>query len=101
MKQTSGLTKTIIGFSLMSFAHTFGSVMYGMFMQYLTDYSGIDATVGIIGFAATFGTVILLLPRIIDGVDDPIQAFIMDSGKETKFGKYRKYTILGDRKSVV
>ena len=69
--------------------------MYTLFLQFLTDYSGIDSAVGKVGFAAGFGTVILLITRIIDGIDDPIQAYLIDGAKETRFGKYRKFTIIG------
>lgn len=85
--------KSLIGFSTISWVHGFATMVFALFMQFLTDYSGIDAAVGKVGFAAAFGTVILLVTRVVDGVDDPLQAWIMDRSKECKFGKYRRFTV--------
>lgn len=82
-----------VGFFTVSWIHGFSTMVFSLFMQFLTDYSGIDAALGKVGFAAAFGTVILLITRIIDAIDDPLQAWIMDRSKETKFGKYRGYTL--------
>ena len=87
-------TKTLIGFSTVSWLQGFATVVFSLFMQYLTDYSGIDEAVGQVGYAAAFGTAILLLTRIVDAVDDPVQAWIMDSAKENRFGKYRSFTLV-------
>ena len=62
--------------------------MTSMFMLYLTDYSGIGA------WAAVLGTVLLLVGRIVDTVDDPLQGWIMDRTRPGKFGKYKPYIIL-------
>ena len=62
--------------------------MTSMFMLYLTDYSGIGA------MAATLGTVLLLVGRVIDAVDDPLQGWIMDRTKPGKWGKYKPYIFL-------
>lgn len=83
-----------IGFFTVSWIHGFATMVFALFMQFLTDYSGIDAALGRVGFAAAFGTAILLVTRIIDAVDDPLQAWIMDRSKETRFGKYRRYTLI-------
>lgn len=83
-----------IGFFTVSWIHGFATMVFALFMQFLTDYSGIDAALGRVGFAAAFGTAILLVTRIIDAVDDPLQAWIMDRSKETRFGKYRGFTLL-------
>ena len=84
--------RTTFGFSTMMWpvaaAATF---VTSFFMQYLTDYSGIDQALGKPGFAAAFGTIILLVARIVDIVDDPLQAYIIDNAKEGKLGKYRKF----------
>lgn len=66
------------------------SFMTSMFMLYLTDYSGIGA------MAATLGTVLLLVGRVIDAVDDPLQGWIMDRTKPGKLGKYKPYIILSN-----
>ena len=86
--------RTILGFSTISWVQGFASMIYSIFMQFLTDYSGIDGAIGQVGFAAAFGTVILTLTRIVDAVDDPLQAWIMDRSKECKFGKYRRFTLI-------
>ena len=60
--------KTKFGFSTMCWINQgCASFMTSLFMLYLTDYSGIGA------LAATLGTVLLLLGRVVDAVDDPIQ----------------------------
>ena len=83
-----------MGFALPGFSIAFANVVYGLFLQYLTDYSGIDNAIGVTGFAAAFGTGFLVFTRIVDAIDDPLQAFIMDSAKERKFGKYRWFTMI-------
>ncbi|MBQ8996012.1 MAG: MFS transporter [Oscillospiraceae bacterium] len=87
--------KSLLGFSTVSWVQGFATMIYALFMQFLTDYSGIDAAIGKAGYAAAFGTVILLITRIIDAVDDPLQAWIMDSAPERKSGKYRRFTFWG------
>lgn len=83
-----------VGFFTVSWIHGFSTMIFAIFMQFLTDYSGIDAALGKVGFAAAFGTIILLITRIIDAIDDPLQAWIMDRSKEMKFGKYRFFTLI-------
>ena len=81
--------KTIAGLSLMGFTNQgAASFMSMMFMIYLTDYAGIGA------LGATLGTVLLLAGRIVDAVDDPLQAWIMDRARPTKLGKYKPFVIL-------
>ena len=83
-----------VGFFTVSWIHGFATMVFALFMQFLTDYSGIDAAIGKVGYAAAFGTVMLLVTRIIDAVDDPVQAWVMDGSKERRFGKYRFFTLL-------
>ena len=73
----------------------FHAVAFGLFLLYLTDYSNIDGAIGRVGYAAAFGTTFLVISRIIDAIDDPLQAWIMDNAKERKFGKYRMFTLIG------
>ena len=87
--------KTIFGFSTMSWVNSFGLYMVALLMQYLTDFSGVDEILGQVGFAVAFGTALLLVARIVDIVDDPLQAWLMDNWKESRFGKYRKFGIIG------
>ena len=56
---------------------------------FLTDYSGIDSS-----WSTMIATLILLIGRIVDAVDDPIQGWIMDSAKVTAKGKYKKFQLL-------
>lgn len=86
--------KTGFGFTTICWINGFATMVFSLFMQFLTDYSGIDAAIGKVGFAAAFGTAILMVTRIVDAVDDPLQAWIMDRSKECKFGKYRRYTLI-------
>lgn len=87
--------KTIFGFSTMSWSFSSaGTFMSTFFMLFLTDYSGIDTVLGAAGTAAAFGTILLLIARIVDIVDDPLQAWIIDSSKPGRFGKYRKFNLL-------
>lgn len=86
--------RSLLGFSTISWVQGFATMIYAIFMQFLTDYSGVDAAVGKAGFAAAFGTAILMITRIVDAVDDPLQAWIMDRSGECRFGKYRRFTLL-------
>ena len=87
--------RTIYGFSTLGWVNAFGLYLVALLMQYLTDFSGIDEILGKVGYAASFGTALLLVARIVDIVDDPLQAWLMDNWKESPFGKYRKFGILG------
>lgn len=81
--------KTIFGVTGMSLIDAVGaSFMTTWFMLYLTDYAGIGA------LGAVLGTVLLLIGRIVDAVDDPIQGWIMDNYKGGKYGKYKPFIIL-------
>ena len=62
--------------------------MTSMFMLYLTDYSGIGA------WAAVLGTVLLLVGRIVDTVDDPLQGWIMDPDESPENGANTNLTLL-------
>lgn len=81
--------KTMFGLSTMGLMSVAGaSFMTSLFMLYLTDYAGIGA------MAAVLGTVLLLVGRIVDAVDDPLQGWIMDSARVTKIGKYKPFCII-------
>ena len=64
------------------------ALMTSFFMLYLTDYSGLGA------FGAIMGSTVLLLSRIFDAVNDPIEGWIMDRAKVGKYGKYKPFIIL-------
>lgn len=83
--------KTIFGLSTMGWTTTTAqSLMTSLFMLYLTDYSGINGALS----AAGIGTVLLFFGRIIDAFDDPLQGWLMDNTKSTKWGKYKPYCML-------
>lgn len=87
--------KTVFGFSTMCFAQAGSAVLYlYFFMIYLTDYAGIDQAIGKVGYAATLATTVLLIARIIDIIDDPLQGWLMDNARWGRFGKYKKYALL-------
>lgn len=87
--------RSLAGFSAVVFSNTFATTVLSVFMLFLTDYSGIDSFIGKTGYAAAFATIFLLITRIIDAIDDPLQGWLMDSTKEIKFGKYRRFGIIG------
>ena len=81
--------KEIFGTTALSTNNGLAAVfMSSMFMAFMTDYAGLGK------MGATLATVLLLAARIIDAVDDPIQGFIMDSGKIGKHGKYKPFFLL-------
>lgn len=88
-KQYPEDAKTMIGLSTLNWTETIGgSFITGLFMLYLTDYANIGS------FAATLGTILLMVGRIIDAVDDPLQGWIMDRTKPTKYGKYKPFIMI-------
>ncbi len=81
--------KPYFGTALMSLCDAMGAaVMTSWFMQYLTDYAGIGK------WGAVLGTTLLLVARLVDAVNDPLQGWIIDRSKPTKFGKYRPFILL-------
>ena len=81
--------KEIFGSTALSTNNGIAAVfMSAMFMTFMTDYAGLGK------MGATLATVLLLAARIIDAVDDPIQGFIMDSGKIGKHGKYKPFFLI-------
>ena len=81
--------KEIFGVTALSTNNGIAAVfMSSMFMTYMTDYAGLGA------WGATLATTLLLVARIIDAVDDPIQGFIMDGAKPGKNGKYKPFFLL-------
>ena len=81
--------KDVFGVTALSMISSITAIfMSSMFMQYMTDYAGLGA------WGATLATTLLLVARIIDAVDDPIQGFIMDNAKIGKHGKYKPFYLL-------
>ena len=81
--------KTLYGLSTMNWTSMGGAAfMTSLFMMYLTDYAGIGS------MAATLGTILLFLGRIVDAVDDPLQGWLMDNSKRTKWGQYKPFVFI-------
>ena len=79
----------VFGATALSAISTMTAVfMSTMFMSYMTDYAGLGA------WGATLATTILLVVRIFDVVNDPIQAYIMDNAKVGKHGKYKPFFLI-------
>lgn len=70
-------------------------LMTSWFMVYLTDYAGLGA------FGAVLGSTVLLLARIFDAVNDPLEGWIMDRAKVGKHGKYRPFIMLSILMSAI
>lgn len=87
--------RSLAGFFFTPFTATFGAMAVANLGLFLTDYAGIDSALGKPGFAAAFATLFIIITRVIDVVDDPVQSWILDSAKENKFGKYRTFGIFG------
>lgn len=87
--------RTMMGFFMTPFSVTMGTMGISMYSMFLTDFAGLDTALGKTGFAAAFATVFLIITRIIDAVDDPLQGWLLDSAKERKFGKYRRFGLIG------
>lgn len=90
-KQTYPLDfKTLFGVSTMGLSQMIAnSLITGFLMLYLTDYAGIYT--GIAGKAASVATLMLLIGRIWDGINDPILGFIMDRSPRTRRGKFKPF----------
>lgn len=81
--------KTLFGVSTMGWTSMgSASFMTSLFMLFLTDYAGIGA------YAATLGTVLLFAGRIFDAVNDPLQGWIMDNAKRSRWGQYKPFVFL-------
>ncbi len=82
--------KTMFGVSTMSLTQVVGgAIMTGYLMLYITDYAGLYT--GIAGKAAQVATLMLLIGRIWDAVNDPILGFLMDRSPRTKWGKFKPF----------
>lgn len=78
-----------LGVTLMSLTDSIAAgLMTSWFMQYLTDYAGLGA------LGAVLGSVLLIVMRLFDAVNDPLEGWIMDRAKVGKYGKYKPFIIL-------
>lgn len=85
--------KTMFGVSTMGLAQVVGGALTtGYLMLYITDYAGLYT--GITGKAAQVATLMLLLGRIWDAINDPILGFLMDRSPRTKWGKFKPFMFI-------
>lgn len=64
------------------------SFMSSYFLVYLTDYAGLGS------LGAALAPIILVVGRIFDIVNDPLQGWVIDSAPAVRFGKYRMFSLL-------
>ncbi len=64
------------------------ALMTSWFMVYLTDYAGIGT------YAAILGSIVLVLARVFDAVNDPLEGMIINRAKASKIGKYKPFIFL-------
>ena len=82
--------KGYFGYAGMSTMATVATALVSSYFSvYLTDYAGLDSS-----WATMIATIILLIGRVADAIDDPLQGYIMDSAKVTEKGKYKKFQFL-------
>ena len=78
-----------LGVTLMSLMDCLAAgLMTSWFMVYLTDYAGLGS------WAALLGSVLLIVMRLFDAVNDPLEGWIMDRAKVGKHGKYKPFIII-------
>lgn len=82
--------KTMLGVTTMGLSQMIAnSLITGFLMLYITDYAGIYT--GIAGKAAAVATMMLLVGRIWDAVNDPLLGFVMDRSPRTRWGKFKPF----------
>jgi Na+/melibiose symporter-like transporter len=82
--------KTMFGVTTMGFSQMIAnSLITGFLMLYITDYAGLYT--GLAGKAAQVATLMLLVGRLWDGINDPILGFVMDRSPRTKWGKFKPF----------
>ena len=78
-----------LGVTLMSLTDCLAAgLMTSWFMQYLTDYAGLGT------WGAVLGSVLLIVMRLFDAINDPLEGWIMDRAKVGKYGKYKPFIII-------
>ena len=82
--------KGYFGYAAMNTMNVVTAALVANYLSvFLTDYAGIDSS-----WSTMIATIILLVGRVVDAIDDPIQGWIMDSAKVTKNGKYKRFQFL-------
>ncbi|MCU0486424.1 MAG: MFS transporter, partial [Anaerolineales bacterium] len=92
--------KTMFGVTTMGLSQMIAnSLITGFLMLYLTDYAGIYT--GIAGKAAAVATMMLLIGRIWDAVNDPLLGFVMDRSPRTRWGKFKPFMFWATLASMI
>jgi Na+/melibiose symporter-like transporter len=92
--------KTMFGVSTMGLSQMIAnSLITGFLMLYITDYAGVYT--GIAGKAAQVATLMLLIGRLWDGINDPILGYVMDRSPRTKWGKFKPFMFWGTLASTI
>lgn len=92
--------KTMFGVTTMGLSQVIAnSLITGFLMLYITDYAGLFT--GIAGKAAQVATLMLLVGRLWDAVNDPICGFLMDRAPRTRWGRFKPFMFWGTLASTV
>lgn len=92
--------KTMFGVSVMGLMQTLATgLISGYLMLHITDYAGLYT--GIAGKAAQVATLMLLIGRLWDAINDPLLGFVMDRSPRTKWGKFRPFVFGGTLVSAI
>jgi Na+/melibiose symporter-like transporter len=92
--------KTMFGVTTMGLSQTVAnSLITGFLMLYITDYAGLYT--GVAGQAAQVATLMLLIGRIWDGVNDPLLGIVMDRSPRTRWGKFKPFMFWGTLASAI
>lgn len=82
--------KTRVGVALLGVSQSItNALITGVLLLYLTDYAGLFS--GVPGAAAAAATVMLVVGRIWDAVNDPILGFVMDRTPRGRWGRFKPY----------
>ncbi|MGN0998338.1 MAG: MFS transporter [Faecousia sp.] len=78
-----------LGVTMMSLTDCIAAgLMTSWFMTYLTDYAGLGS------WAALVGSILLIVMRLFDAINDPLEGWIMDRAKVGKHGKYKPFIFI-------
>lgn len=92
--------KTMFGVTTMGLSQMIAnSLITGFLMLYITDYAGLYT--GIAGKAAQVATLMLLIGRLWDGINDPILGFVMDRSPRTRWGKFKPFMLWATPASAI
>ena len=64
------------------------SFMTSYFLVYLTDYAGLGS------LGSALAPAVLIIGRIFDVINDPLQGWVIDSARPVRFGKYRFFSLV-------